>query len=75
LIETRAGATYFAKRIAGVWQQYDLGSENRLVGKSAPDVAFKDRTRLGTYLQAGRAVLLVSATYPITEWRSENAFV
>ena len=57
LIETRAGATYFAKRIAGVWQRYDLGPGHPLVGKSAPDLAFKDGTRLGTYLQPGRAVL------------------
>jgi 2-polyprenyl-6-methoxyphenol hydroxylase-like FAD-dependent oxidoreductase len=57
LIETRAGATYFAKRIAGVWQRYDLGPGHPLVGKSAPDFAFKDGTQLGTYLQPGRAVL------------------
>jgi hypothetical protein len=57
LIETRAGATYFAKRIAGVWQRYDLGPGHPLVGKSAPDLAFQDGTRLGTYLQPGRAVL------------------
>lgn len=57
LIETPVGATYFAKRIAGVWQRYDLGSEHPLVGKSAPDIAFKDGTRLGAYLQPGRAVL------------------
>jgi 2-polyprenyl-6-methoxyphenol hydroxylase-like FAD-dependent oxidoreductase len=57
LIETRAGATYFAKRIAGVWQRYNLGPGHPLVGKSAPDLAFKDGTRLGAYLQPGRAVL------------------
>jgi len=57
LIETRTGATYFAKRIAGVWQRYDLGPGHPLVGRSAPDLAFQDGTRLGTYLQPGRAVL------------------
>ena len=57
LIETRAGATYFAKRIAGVWRRLDLCPGHPLVGRSAPDLAFKDGTRLGTYLQAGRAVL------------------
>jgi len=56
-IETRAGATYFAKRIAGVWQRYDLGSGHPLRGKSAPDFAFQDGTRLGAYLHPGRAVL------------------
>ena len=57
LIETRTGATYFAKRIAGVWQRYDLGGGHALVGKSAPDLAFQDGTRLGSYLHPGRAVL------------------
>jgi 2-polyprenyl-6-methoxyphenol hydroxylase-like FAD-dependent oxidoreductase len=57
LIETPTGATYFAKRIAGVWQRYDLGPGHPLVGKSAPDLAFRDGTRLGAYLQLGRAVL------------------
>jgi hypothetical protein len=57
LIDTRAGATYFAKRIAGVWQRYDLGSGNALIGESTPDLAFNDGTRLGAYLQPGRAVL------------------
>jgi len=40
-----------------VWQRYDLGPGHPLVGKSAPDFAFQDGTRLGTYLQPGRAVL------------------
>lgn len=57
LIDTRAGATYFAKRIAGVWQRYDLGPGHALVGGSAPDLAFDDGTRLGAYLQPGRAAL------------------
>ena len=57
LIDTRAGATYFAKRIAGVWQRYDLGSGDTLTGGSAPDLAFNDGTRLSSYLQPGRAVL------------------
>ena len=58
LIETRAGATYFAKRIAGVWQRYDLGPGHPVVGRSAPDLAFADGSRLGGYLEPGRAVLL-----------------
>jgi len=57
LIATPTGATYFAKRIAGVWQRYNLGPGHPLIGKSAPDLAFHDGTRLGSYLQAGRAVL------------------
>jgi len=57
LIGTRTGATFFARRIAGVWQRYDLGSGHPLVGGSAPDLVFNDGTRLGTYLHAGRGVL------------------
>lgn len=57
LIGTRAGATFFAKRIAGVWQRYDLGSGHPLIGRSAPDLVFKDGSRLGAYLHAGRGVL------------------
>ena len=64
LIGTRAGATYFGKRIAGVWQRYDPGSGQPLVGKSAPDLAFKDGTRLGSYLQPGRAVLFRFGNVP-----------
>ena len=59
LIDTPAGTTYFAKRIAGVWQRYDPGAGHPMVGRSAPDLAFKDGTRLGTYLQPGRAVLFL----------------
>jgi 2-polyprenyl-6-methoxyphenol hydroxylase-like FAD-dependent oxidoreductase len=57
LIDTRAGATFFAKRIAGVWQRYDLGSEHALVGRSAPDLVFSDGSRLGAYLQTGRGTV------------------
>lgn len=67
LIGTSAGATYFAKRISGVWQRYDLGSAHPLVGKSAPDLQYRDGSRLGTYLQTGQAVVFESVEPPAEE--------
>jgi 2-polyprenyl-6-methoxyphenol hydroxylase-like FAD-dependent oxidoreductase len=57
LIGTRDGATYFAKKISGVWQCYDLPGDHPLIGKSAPDFEFADGSRLGEYCADGRAVL------------------
>ncbi len=58
LIETRDGATYFAERVWGVSLRYDLGGGHPLVGRSAPDFAFLDGTRLGEHLRDGKGVLL-----------------
>jgi 2-polyprenyl-6-methoxyphenol hydroxylase-like FAD-dependent oxidoreductase len=58
LVGTRDGATYFAKKISGAWQRYDLGGGHPLVGRSAPDLEFKDGSRLGEYLVDGRALLI-----------------
>jgi len=57
LIGTRDGATYFAKKIAGVWQKYDLPGDHPLIGRSAPDFEFEDGSRLGNYCHEGRALL------------------
>ncbi|WKD33537.1 FAD-dependent oxidoreductase [Streptomyces xanthophaeus] len=53
-----AGTTYFAKRISGVSHRYDLPGSHPLVGRSAPDLAFTDGTRLADLLHDGRALLL-----------------
>jgi 2-polyprenyl-6-methoxyphenol hydroxylase-like FAD-dependent oxidoreductase len=58
LMNTADGATYFAKRISGVWQRYDLGGGDELAGRSAPDLALDDGTRLADHLHAGRGLLL-----------------
>ncbi|MFK0206485.1 FAD-dependent monooxygenase [Agrobacterium sp. NPDC090283] len=58
LVATRDGATYFAERVWGVGLHYDLGGRHALVGRSAPDFALLDGTRLNEYLRGGRAVLL-----------------
>jgi hypothetical protein len=60
LIATRDGATYFAERVWGVSVRYDLGSDHPLVGRSAPDFALIDETRLNEHLRQGRALLLDS---------------
>ncbi|QLG93664.1 FAD-dependent monooxygenase [Pseudomonas yamanorum] len=58
LIDTRDGATYFAERVWGISLRYDLGSHHPLVGRSAPDFALADGTKLGERLREGRGLLL-----------------
>lgn len=58
LIDTRAGASYFAQKIAGTWLRYDLPGDHPIIGRSAPDLQFEDGTRLGALLHDGTALLL-----------------
>jgi 2-polyprenyl-6-methoxyphenol hydroxylase-like FAD-dependent oxidoreductase len=58
LIDTRDGATFFAEQIWGVTLRYDLGGEHPLVGRSAPNFAFADRTTLGERLRSGKGLML-----------------
>lgn len=58
LIETRDGATYFASRVWGLSLRYVLGDGHPLAGRSAPDFALADGTRLGERLRNGRGLLL-----------------
>ena len=58
LIDTRDGATYFAERVWGVSQRYDLGDSHPLVGRGAPDFELADGTRLGELLRDGKGLLL-----------------
>jgi len=58
LIETRDGATYFAKRVWGVGLRYDLGDPHPLVGRSVPDFELSDGARLNDYLRSGLGLLL-----------------
>ncbi|MFI5696371.1 FAD-dependent monooxygenase [Kribbella sp. NPDC051586] len=57
LLRTPDGSTYLSTKLSGVWQRYDLGSDNDLVGTSATDLEFADGTRLGDHLRHGKAVL------------------
>ncbi len=58
LIDTDDGATYFAKRVWGLYLRYDLGSDHPLAGRSCPDFEFADGTRLGEFLGAGTGLFL-----------------
>ncbi|WP_051178553.1 FAD-dependent oxidoreductase [Nocardia concava] len=58
LLDTRDGATQVAKRISGVLQRYDLGSDDPLVGKATPDFELADGTRLAEHFASGKGVLL-----------------
>jgi 2-polyprenyl-6-methoxyphenol hydroxylase-like FAD-dependent oxidoreductase len=58
LIDTRAGASYFARQIAGTWLRYNLPANHPLIGRSTPDLEFEDGTRLGTRMHQGAALLL-----------------
>ncbi|GAA3598928.1 FAD-dependent monooxygenase [Nonomuraea rosea] len=62
LLATRDGATYVFEKTSGSSIRYDLGSEQPLVGRSAPDLRLEDGTRLGDLLQDGRGVALDFST-------------
>ena len=80
LIATRDGATYFAERVWGVSLRYDLGGGHPLVGRSVPDVALVDGTRLGERLWDGKGLLLdFDAQAPLRalagRWRDRITYV
>ncbi|MEU6281427.1 FAD-dependent oxidoreductase [Streptomyces sp. NPDC047028] len=58
LAHTTDGTTHLVTRISGIWQHYDLPGGHPLTGRSAPDLALADGTRLGDHLHTGRALLL-----------------
>ena len=58
LIGTTDGATYLAGRLWGKTLRYALGDTHPLVGRSAPDFALGDGSRLGQHLHRGRGLLL-----------------
>jgi 2-polyprenyl-6-methoxyphenol hydroxylase-like FAD-dependent oxidoreductase len=55
---TRDGATYYVKRISGMWQRYDLGDGHPLVGTTMPNLRLEDGTRLADHTHEGRALLV-----------------
>ncbi|MGY4500877.1 hypothetical protein ACVWYH_004808 [Bradyrhizobium sp. GM24.11] len=58
LIETRDGATYFARYVRGVSLRYDLGGHHPLVGRSVPDFKLADHTTVGERLRQAKGILL-----------------
>ena len=55
---TKDGATYYVKRISGLWQRYDLVGGHPLVGATTPDLRLDDGTRLSGHSRQGRALLV-----------------
>lgn len=55
LLDTTTGTTYMARKISGWWQGY---GDDPVVGRSAPDLALADGSRLDDHLHDGRGLLL-----------------
>jgi 2-polyprenyl-6-methoxyphenol hydroxylase-like FAD-dependent oxidoreductase len=55
---TPDGATYYVRRISGLWQRYDLGGGHPLVGATMPNLRLGDGTRLADHAHEGRALLV-----------------
>jgi 2-polyprenyl-6-methoxyphenol hydroxylase-like FAD-dependent oxidoreductase len=58
LMRSTAGATYFAKRLSGVWQRYVIPGDHPLIGRPAPDLALSDGSWLSSHCGDGKALLL-----------------
>lgn len=58
LLDTRDGTTHVFSNTSGLTHRYDLGSDQPLVGRTAPDFRFDDGTRLGDLLHEGQGVAL-----------------
>ncbi|MET7465889.1 FAD-dependent monooxygenase [Nonomuraea sp. NPDC005501] len=58
LIGTRDGTTYVFEKTSGSSIRYDLGGEQPLTGRNAPDLRLEDGTRLGDLMRDGRGVAL-----------------
>lgn len=58
LIDTRDGTTYFAERVWGLSQRYELGSDHPLVGRSVPDFELMDGKKIGEFLTSGKGLFL-----------------
>lgn len=58
LLDTRDGTTHVFRSTSGLSHRYDLGSDQPLLGRSAPDFRLADGTRLGALLREGHGVAL-----------------
>ncbi|WP_404712766.1 FAD-dependent monooxygenase [Sphingomonas sp. MMS24-J13] len=80
LIETGDGATYFAERVLGVALRYDLGGSHPLTGRSVPDFAMADGTRVNEYMRSGRGLIVDFDKRPsrksiAAQWRDRIAYI
>jgi 2-polyprenyl-6-methoxyphenol hydroxylase-like FAD-dependent oxidoreductase len=62
LLGTRDGTTYVYDKLSGSSIRYDLGSEQPLVGRNAPDIRLENGTRLGDLMGDGQGVALDFST-------------
>jgi hypothetical protein len=62
LMSTTDGTTHVYRKTSGLFNRYDLGSEQPLIGCTAPDFRFEDGTRLGELLRQGQGVVLDFST-------------
>ncbi|MEU5090577.1 FAD-dependent oxidoreductase [Streptomyces sp. NPDC021356] len=62
LMRTTDGTTHVYRKTSGLFNRYDLGSEQPFIGCSAPDFRFGDGTRLGELLRHGQGVVLDFST-------------
>ncbi|MDP4511508.1 FAD-dependent oxidoreductase [Nonomuraea turcica] len=58
LLDTRDGTTHVFRSTSGLSYRYDLGSDQPLAGRTAPDFRLADGTRLGDLLREGRGIAL-----------------
>ncbi|WP_107070114.1 FAD-dependent monooxygenase [Streptomyces sp. AcH 505] len=55
---TRDGATYYARRVSGLWQRHDLGDGHPLAGATVPALRLTDGSRLADHAHHGRTLLV-----------------
>ncbi|MGW2511515.1 FAD-dependent monooxygenase [Streptomyces scopuliridis] len=80
LMATSDGTTHVYRRSSGLFHRYGLGSEQSLIGRTAPDFRLNGATSLSDLLQDGRGVLLdFSPHQSLSEqtalWKKRVAYV
>ncbi|MFJ4698449.1 2-polyprenyl-6-methoxyphenol hydroxylase [Streptomyces sp. TverLS-915] len=80
LMATSDGTTHVYRRSSGLFHRYDLGSDQPLIGRTAPDFRLNDTTSLSDLLQDGRGVLLdfsphQSLSEQAAPWKEHIAYV
>jgi hypothetical protein len=80
LMDTKDGTTYVYEQLSGTSIRYDLGSEQPLVGRNAPDLRLADGTLLGDLMTDGHGVALDFSTdhrlqHPAIGWASRLRYV
>ncbi len=58
LVNTRDGATYFAGKVWGIFNHYNLGGNHPLAGYPVPNFTFENGTSPGELMHDGKGMLL-----------------